>query len=163
MLYWNVKQFNRQITLHIKVVIWCSIEMWNSSIGKSPDMLKLWFDALLKCETVRSGRHESGRMLWFDALLKCETVLDVIRPLLSGISYDYCVAKKTQILPTSQWQGYNFQKNSSWQGVAGGGFAFLPTRWIVFSNCLSVTLSIDTEPSSGTMCFTRSMWTSAEP
>ena len=57
-----------------RVVIWCSIEMRNSSLLPVPSLVALWFDALLKWETVLSEFLKIAQQLWFDALLKWETV-----------------------------------------------------------------------------------------
>ena len=55
MLYWNVKQCRTHATANKRAVIWCSIEMWNSKYYASRWFPVLWFDALLKCETVGVG------------------------------------------------------------------------------------------------------------
>ena len=55
MLYWNVKQYGTTNAGHNAVVIWCSIEMWNNGRHLSLRKLPLWFDALLKCETIRGS------------------------------------------------------------------------------------------------------------
>ena len=52
MLYWNEKQWRVEIHCHRFVVIWCSIEMRNSPYALGTPIVMLWFDALLKWETV---------------------------------------------------------------------------------------------------------------
>ncbi len=97
MLYWNEKQYIECNESLITVVIWCSIEMRNSKHERrytphdSCDLMlywnekqftewrpslsnALWFDALLKWETVQPCEMKKHRWLWFDALLKWETV-----------------------------------------------------------------------------------------
>ena len=62
------------ILMATSAMIWCSFEMWNNTIARSHQSMRLWFDALLKCETIPSVNNYYRHVLWFDALLKCETM-----------------------------------------------------------------------------------------
>jgi len=97
MLYWNEKQSAKilqkpstvviwcsiemrnsgstRTVRQVVVVIWCSIEMRNSCMSVAGTVAVLWFDALLKWETVKNTETLIQILLWFDALLKWETVL----------------------------------------------------------------------------------------
>ena len=61
MLYWNEKQYGRSGQKLFCVVIWCSIEMRNSERLEEWRSQELWFDALLKWETVRQNGDEPDR------------------------------------------------------------------------------------------------------
>ena len=52
MLYWNEKQSRAVFRSLICVVIWCFIEMRNNHKADAHDRQLLWFDALLKWETI---------------------------------------------------------------------------------------------------------------
>ena len=56
------------------MLIWCSFEMWNNHRAGWSRPGTLWFDALLKCETICVVLLLAAALLWFDALLKCETI-----------------------------------------------------------------------------------------
>ena len=84
MLYWNEKQWQRGRGVGRAVVIWCSIEMRNSAASTINLRYRLWFDALLKWETVGRGILSAPSELWFDALLKWETVLLIRSISMSG-------------------------------------------------------------------------------
>ncbi len=97
MLYWNEKQSESLRMECAQVVIWCSIEMRNSRLMSLRSNGRLWFDALLKWETVTASNFSNGEPLWFDALLKWETVTVPGQFVVGGLWFDALLKWETVV------------------------------------------------------------------
>ena len=88
MLYWNEKHYKRDHAARHVVVIWCSIEMRNTLLPSLYLLTQLWFDALLKWETLAPLAVVVDVRLWFDALLKWETLKQRLVVEAVGLWFD---------------------------------------------------------------------------